>query len=285
MERDISSLNRVNVYNIGTNDLGLEVYWVMANNSENSGKLEYKYHKHTFYQLHFIVEGSMKYGFIGRDVSIKKGHFFLIPPNLLHKVINHSDDFLKITIAFSLKEESPFNFHKVALNSVYETTIDMEDNIEFIFRQSKSRSTISNRIIKQRLNEIIYLLVENISRHMFPQNKIEHYDDRCLKAKKHVEDNPNIFFTCEEIADYCSVSVKQLNRLFIKYEKLSLFDYIHSQKVALAKELLLSREKTQKEIAKELGFASDSYFNKFFTRHEKMTPKQFVDSHNDGTKE
>lgn len=284
MKHDIELLNKVNIYNIEANDLGLDVHWVIANTNENSGKLSYKYHRHTFYQLHFVVEGSMKYGYQDRDLVIKKGHFFLIPPNLLHKVISHSDDFLKITIAFSIKEDSPFSFHEVALNSVYETTVDMENGIEFIFRQSKMRSDVSNRIIKQRLYEIIYLLVENISRHMFPQSRRNYYDDRCLKAKKHIDDNPNIFFTCEEIADYCSVSVKQLNRLFIKFEKQSLFDYIHTQKIALAKEYLLSGKKLQKEIAQELGFASVSYFNKFFTRYEKMTPKQFIDSNSDGNK-
>ena len=62
------------------------------------------------------------------------------------------------------------------------------------------------------------------------------FDKRVIKAKMLIEDNTDIFFTCEELSGYCRISAKQLGRLFKKYEGIGLLEYIHRQKTEAAKE-------------------------------------------------
>ena len=100
-------------------------------------------------------------------------------------------------------------------------------------------------------------------------------DDRVLKAKLLMQDNPDIFFTCEELARYCRVSTKQLGRLFRKYEGKGLLEYIHAQKNDTAKRMLLETDLPQKVIAKRLGFSDYRYYAHFFSRMTGMTPSEY----------
>ena len=106
-------------------------------------------------------------------------------------------------------------------------------------------------------------------------------DDRVLSAKKYIEDNPDIFFTCAEVASYCQLSTKQLGRLFNKYEGMGLLEYIHNTKIKQAKELLLHTDDSQTNIAKKLGFLDTQYFGKFFQREVGKTPAVFRTENSD----
>ena len=91
-------------------------------------------------------------------------------------------------------------------------------------------------------------------------------DDRVIKAKKYVEDNFDVFFTCQEVASYCKISEKQLGRLFVKYENMSLLEYIHIKKLEAIKKLLSDKEFSHKQISDTLGFSSPQYYGSFLKR-------------------
>ena len=90
-----------------------------------------------------------------------------------------------------------------------------------------------------------------------------------------IADNPDRFFTCEEIASYCYLSVKQLNRLFLKYERTSLLSYIHNKKINDAKMLLQKGDLNSVDVSEKLGFSSVYYFNRFFSKHTGKTPGEY----------
>ncbi len=100
-------------------------------------------------------------------------------------------------------------------------------------------------------------------------------DVRLFKAKQFIKDNPNVFAGCKELAMYCNVSPKQLNRIFVKYEGVPLLKYIHNEKLMQAKEMLFTKKGSLSEISENLGFSSVYYFSKFFTDREGCSPGAF----------
>ena len=128
-------------------------------------------------------------------------------------------------------------------------------------------------MIKNRLCEIIYTVAESSAvRNAVPTSP---YDTRMIKAKKYIEDNPQIFMTCEEVASYCNLSVKQLGRLFLQYENVSLLAFIHGQKIEEAKRMIKESDELFESISEKLGFSSVNYFGKFFTKHTGVTPGDY----------
>jgi AraC family transcriptional regulator len=77
-----------------------------------------------------------------------------------------------------------------------------------------------------------------------------------------------------ELADLCSVSVRQLTRGFKVSRGCSLGDYIESRRMETAKRMLVAGE-TVKTIAFAMGFASPSSFTFAFRRAVGISPSQF----------
>lgn len=66
-----------------------------------------------------------------------------------------------------------------------------------------------------------------------------------------------------------------LSSSFKKNTGISLLKYVTKLRVAAAKKLLMSTEKTVAVIAKECGFSSDKHFMKVFKTYEFTTPSQY----------
>lgn len=80
----------------------------------------------------------------------------------------------------------------------------------------------------------------------------------------------------DELAAYCCISKQQLIRSFRQALNTTPIKYINDYKLARAKELLFNSPNLQiSEIAAELGFGSQYYFTKLFTKYTGETPSAY----------
>ena len=138
--------------------------------------------------------------------------------------------------------------------------------------------------VKNRIFEIIHEIAEPISgkkKRTVSTPLLEGCDMRLFKAKQFIKDNPHVVLGCDDLASYCDISAKQLNRIFLKYERVSLLEYIHMCKVDEAKRRLSESSSSIQEISEDLGFSSVYYFNRFFTKHIGLTPGDYRKKHLD----
>ena len=56
---------------------------------------------------------------------------------------------------------------------------------------------------------------------------------------------------------------------------MSIVSFIHTEKMKLAKKMLLFTDYSLGEISAYLSFSSQSYFQSIFKKMERMTPKEF----------
>lgn len=77
-----------------------------------------------------------------------------------------------------------------------------------------------------------------------------------------------------ELAELCGLSVRQLTREFRATRGCSLGQYIRSQRIASAKELLAAG-RSAKSISRDLGFRTPSNFTYAFRRSTGLTPSEF----------
>ncbi len=242
--------------------------------NENKFTLNLKPHNHTFFEMHIVTSGSIVYRFKDGDVRIDENSIILISPRTIHSIPQESEDFQKITVAFEVGGEGEL---RDILRSNSKCIVPMDDelreSVSFIIRKAQNKSVCSETMIKSRLYEIIYAIVESTGAH--PSPLADEYDTRLIKAKKYIEDNHHIFLTCDEVARYCNLSTKQLGRLFLQYENTSLLSFIHGQKIEDAKRMVLETDELFDVISERLGFSSVNYFGKFFTKHIGVTPGEF----------
>ncbi|APY11610.1 hypothetical protein BWZ22_10310 [Seonamhaeicola sp. S2-3] len=95
------------------------------------------------------------------------------------------------------------------------------------------------------------------------------------RAKSIMYKNINSSINLIEIASDLGVSYSKFRIDFKKQTGVSPLQYHLLLKIEKSKELLLNSNKSQKEIAFELGFESHHYFNRLFKKKTNLTPKQF----------
>ena len=253
-----------------------KILWINGACNENKFTLNLKPHNHAFFEMHVIFSGSITYRFNDREVTVKGDEILFIPPHVIHCIPYQSKDFQKMTVAFEAENDLAYiltsrNKRPIEMNE------DIKSSLDFINKRAKSKTLCSEILIKSRLKEIIYSVAEIASETVSikPTHPSIPYDTRIIKAKKYIEDNPQIFLTCDEVARYCNLSAKQLGRLFLQYEGVSLFAFIHGQKIEDAKSMIKDTDELFETISHRLGFSSVNYFGKFFFKHTGVTPGDF----------
>ena len=100
-------------------------------------------------------------------------------------------------------------------------------------------------------------------------------DFRFTIIKKFIEDNMSSPVSTCDIAGYMHLSDKQICRIIEKRTGITTKEFIIKMKLEKAKEMLKESHISIKQIAEELGFSSEYYFNQFFKREEGYPPGIF----------
>ncbi|MBR6316307.1 MAG: helix-turn-helix transcriptional regulator, partial [Lachnospiraceae bacterium] len=81
--------------------------------------------------------------------------------------------------------------------------------------------------------------------------------------------------TVEDLSDLTSLSPDYLSRLFKRETGQSVSEYIRSQKILAAQNMLIYSDYTPGQIAQFLAFNSQSYFTEVFRQVTGQTPTAF----------
>ena len=276
MKINVDAINKVSVSGAKDYCFDFRPLWLIATDEGNTDTLNCRYHNHAFYELHIVTSGKLVYGFDEGKLVLGNGQFTIIPPRYRHKVLSSSRDIGKFTLAFEVNEKSPL---VSSLSQIENKAVNLKENalvsLSTLLGLCESKSPYRSEQLYLSLCAFLF----DISEHgLVPSITAIHKadcDDRVIKAKKYIEDNFDVFFTCEEVALYCRIGEKQLGRLFKKYEGMSLLEFIHEKKIESIRKFLRESNMPHRKIAEKLGFSSAQYYGKFILRMTEMTPEQY----------
>ena len=125
------------------------------------------------------------------------------------------------------------------------------------------------------LEQLLATAGENL---LHQRKRVDKMDEILLYIQEHCCEDISITSLANHFglsANYLSTLLK--NRLGIKFT-----DHITLLRLARAKELLLTTNDSIREITKQVGYYSQSYFNKIFQENENCTPVEFRNGSNKG---
>ena len=99
--------------------------------------------------------------------------------------------------------------------------------------------------------------------------------DICILIERYILWNLNENITLSDLAKYCNLSERQIQRIFSKYFHCTFKEYILNTKIRQAKTLLFSTNLSISDISITLGFVSQSYFSKRFQYVTGQTPSEY----------
>jgi AraC-like DNA-binding protein len=103
-------------------------------------------------------------------------------------------------------------------------------------------------------------------------------DSRLARIESFIGNNVGRDLTPQDVAEHMALSERQLGRIVLRHKGYSTKKLITRIKLRRAKALLADTDMTLREIAWELGFSSEYYFNSVFKKHEGFPPGAFRSS-------
>lgn len=231
-------------------------------------------HHHTSSEIHLITEGTQQYRIGNTVYNIPAGHYIMIPPGVAHQYIGSDPNTCKYSIAFSACEQEASSLgdylqKTMVCKKVPETAWNAIAGIE---AEADLHNEYSPILMETKILQFLIYLARDAGFAEEKRQGVEEEDPRLSIAKQYILDNIDRSVRCPEVATYCHLSQKQLNRLFTRFLGESIGSYIRGRKVARIEQLLTDSNLSLKQISEEMQFTNEYHFNAFFSKYAGMTP-------------
>lgn len=253
------------------------VIWCRTAYSEREGTVTDMPNQHTFYELHYVLEGVLEVSIDSRaPYPVRKGEFILIPPRCPHHICPLGDDLEKLVCGLTIESETDFvkqALGKLDAHRTYRATDAMPAYVDWMLENAMTSRAGTTTAIGNLLECLILEVLRQVSpdsQEKTEDRKVFENDIRIREIQEYIEQNIDGGLTGENVAARMNISLRHLNRLTDKYLGCSVGQLIARQRMLYIKELLYSHELTLRDIAERTGFQSEYALNRFFKQQEGM---------------
>ena len=216
----------------------------------------------------YIKDGRCKFSFKEGSFTATKGNIVYLPLNSKHNLSSKSEILAFYRIDFNLKindELVYFSNHPIMIadsitpechNAIISLCNDIHLNQDNIFKTEKL-CTIFKSL--QDLN-----LSENYK--------------RLIPAVYYITEHYAETLDCHLLAKLCNISLSRFYELFKDEFKITPLEYRNRIILQNAKAMLVGGDMSIKEISSILGFNDTAYFSRFFKKHIKKSPSDYIKS-------
>lgn len=273
-------------FKLKVDSLAIDILWFRA--MVNEGEWAIARHTHSSFEFHFIASGSCKVIHDGGEFVINAGEFYLTAPSVYHEQKSTgTGKFIEYSLNCDLKleEDKPSEAKQVytVLSKTPCRQFKDSQGIIKIFYKALNEAYHQDFGFYNSIKSLIVLILFSAARTICPNLHINNLtplkkqkdDYRLTQIERFIEDNLSSNISPIDIASVIHLSDKQVCRIIRERKGLSTKELIMQIKLQKAKQLLKETNLPIKQIAYELGFSSEYYFNQFFKREEGYPPGVF----------
>ncbi len=243
-------------------------------------------HAHDFYLVMIFTKGTGTHVIDFNEYKIKKGSVFFMSPSETHSwsLSDDTDGYvLFFNPAFYLMDVLPrkitqlpfFNLENKMRNGnlTVNDLREIEKIIVLMNAENEQISTFKKNVLRSYLDILLFKLASILQTKETILSEVNTIPILLSLVEKHYREHRPISFYTERL----HVNTQKLNALCKLQLNKTVNQLLHDRLLAEAKRLLAYSSSTVSEIAYELNFNDNSYFNRFFKRLEHLTPEQFRD--------
>ncbi len=258
---------------------------------------EFPWHWHPEIELTLVMEGEIIYQANDSLYHLKAGEGLFCNTNVLHSGHgNGSADCSYLSVTFHprllygysssvmqtkymnhiLKSPSLASIHLVSEKDWQRRILEGIEKIRLLNREHPVSEELKIQIVLLQIWQELYEHVE-ISETGFAENGRD--TERIRRIMEYIQAHYAEKITLEELAEQIHLCRSESCRLFKRYMKESMFDYLLDYRIERSLELLRRPELDVTQIAGQTGFTSPGYFSKIFKRKMGCTPLEYRKNH------
>lgn len=249
-----------------------------------------KMHYHDVIEIGIVTKGSGTFVINETIHHFNKGNVSVIFPNDIHISSSNIHDtsvwsYILVDI-YHLIKENPHLFSSVS-NSLYNgnlpsrifSTRNSKKVIDIILKLMQEQSKKKDGYFEMSSALCAELLIE-ISRNYTPVSaKVVEDKDAYQKispAISHIIKFYNEEITIEQLSKICFLSESHFRKIFKQATGLVPLDYLHQVRISAAKSLLKIKSIPISQICHDVGYNSQTSFNKHFKHYTGTTPSNYI---------
>ena len=230
-------------------------------------------HTHPFYHCVYVISGSGHIRIGEQTADARRGLFLRIAPNTEHAIYGENA-MQSFDIKFSAQGDllEAVNAMPVSMPlDMYEHTLVMS-----LFHLAIRGEPYTEELINARMTELLLLLLRRGVREpvsgIFPSQG----NRECLQpALSYVEHHPNQMPSIAFLAQLCGYTPAFFSTVFKELMGCSPAKYLASQKIDLAREMMLTTDDTVSQIAEQLGLEPET-FSRMFKKATGISPSLYL---------
>lgn len=241
------------------------------------------FHKHIFFEFHYVLEGIAYTKFRDNEMEIKHGHFYVMRPDIIHAHYQKCGTSHKaFSMAWSMNVSADNDGFTDMFNSISPELRQDDGSIrrEFDNFVNEYNSNLPVEFLKFDFCRILYAIVRTLGIIQSPENRNNLEKSIIEEALLFMNDNIEGDLKASDIANAIHISYPHLSRLFSKVLNSSVKKTYNDMKIEKAKNLLKQTCLTVKQIALQSGFSNSNYFYEAFKKKTGITPMEFKKANN-----
>lgn len=240
-------------------------------------------HYHDCHQILFVQNGTVEVYVNKTKHIVTSGNIAIFSRYENHSINVISDDYERFVLqinpfienreskVYSLFLNRPSGFNNIF--DVSQFQYEFKQIFLKILDETESENLMASEMQNLLINQIVIMLYR-----LFPGNFAAFEDEKfdlIFEIQRRFETNYSQQYTLNGLAkEYC-ISVSTLLHQFKRVTGFSVFEYLHSCRMASAKYYLAKTHLSICEIIEKCGFTDNSNFSRSFKKKTGLTPSQF----------
>ena len=233
--------------------------------------LDFNAHLHSEVEMGYLIDGSATLYLDDKEYKVKKGEFFVIFPNQIHKY-EKSKNISAYVIIFSpdiLSELQKVFMCRIPENPVVRENIaDAKKLIEFI---GELKNSSAPEIYKGLMLSLSAMLFENMKFVKTDKYNVSTLKSLLIFCDEHYTEPINI----DDAAEYLHISRSHIAHIFKGKLNTTFGNYINRKRINHACRLLKNSNCSVTEAAFASGFESIRTFNRIFISYTDCSPREY----------
>ena len=274
---------------IRTTHMRLDVDWFRAMQQIHLPNQDW--HTHRNPEIHFLLEGEVRYLFRDGEILLHGGEALIIPAQTAHCLrVDGGAPYYRYVMMASLEtlDEDPeamlfARFFALGSPRVAPIGPEMESCLQSSMREAAAREMGFRTVLEGHVLRILILLMRSVLplEISYPVREKKALNlERMQQMERIVEEEMDI--SLQQVAQRLYLSPRQVQRIIREQRGMSFQQLAAAVRIRRAKELLQTRGLSVSEVAERVGFQSSQSFIRFFRQQENQTPAQYRASSQSG---
>lgn len=239
-------------------------------------------HSHFTYEVFFVTEGTLELVTEGNAKTYER-KVLIIPPKIRHYSVPSGEG--SFCLLFSFEEEKKPNRWQQAIEAQLKTGVcqlTLSEDMSFYIRKIAEKCEQTGLAVEKEEAHLASLIFYEIIGQLIPED----YGNQEANARsaKHIYEieayinfniNKTSRITLADVANYISLSTRQVSRIIQKEYHCTLGELIADKRLASAEMLVKTTRMPIGEIARQANLGSDNYFYALFKERYGVSPLQY----------